>query len=309
MIIEARNIVKKYGNNTAVNSVNISVMEDEVLGFLGPNGAGKSTTLSCLLGLKKVDAGTIRVFGKDPKTARAEINRNIGYVPQDIAVFNELTAIDNVRFFGKLYGLRGKKLEVAVREALEFTGLWDRRKELPPTFSGGMKRRLNIACAIVHKPKLLIMDEPTVGVDPQSRNNILESIRKLNELGTTIIYTSHYMEEIQAICSRIIIIDMGEVIAEGTKDSIIQQAIKEKRVFIELDGDVQAAADSLSANPNILSITAEGNSIVITTDSGYNGMDFARELTEGGYIVNSIISEQPNLETAFLSLTGKKLRD
>ena len=153
------------------------------------------------------------------------------------------------------------------------------------------------------------MDEPTVGVDPQSRNNILESIRKLNELGTTIIYTSHYMEEIQAICSRIIIIDMGEVIAEGTKDSIIQQAIKEKRVFIELDGDVQAAADSLSANPNILSITAEGNSIVITTDSGYNGMDFARELTEGGYIVNSIISEQPNLETAFLSLTGKKLRD
>lgn len=214
-----------------------------------------------------------------------------------------------MRFFGRLYGLRGKELKTSVREALEFTGLWDRRKDLPSTFSGGMKRRLNISCAIVHKPKLLIMDEPTVGVDPQSRNNILESIRKLNELGTSIIYTSHYMEEIQAICSRIVIIDMGKIIAEGTKESIIQQAIKEKRVLIEMDGNVQVAADAIAHNPDIIDVTVEGNTIVIKTDIANNGMTFARELTDRGYFVNSITSEQPNLETAFLALTGKKLRD
>lgn len=309
MIIEAKNIIKKYGSHTAVSSVDIYVIEDEVLGFLGPNGAGKSTTLSCLLGLKKIDSGTIRVFGKNPKTSRAEINRHIGYVPQDIAVFNELTAVDNMRFFGRLYGLRGKELKTSVREALEFTGLWDRRKDLPSTFSGGMKRRLNISCAIVHKPKLLIMDEPTVGVDPQSRNNILESIRKLNELGTSIIYTSHYMEEIQAICSRVVIIDMGKILAEGTKESIIQQAIKEKRVLIEMDGNVPVAADAIAHNPDIIDVTVEGNTIVIKTDIANNGMTFARELTDRGYFVNSITSEQPNLETAFLALTGKKLRD
>ena len=309
MIIQAEKMIKRYGNNVAVNEISISVKENEILGFLGPNGAGKSTTLNCILGLTSLDGGTIEIFGKDPKKARSEVNKDIGYVPQDIAVFEELSAIENVEFFGRLYGLRGEKLKAAVREALEFTGLWDRRKDIPSKYSGGMKRRLNIACAIVHKPKLLIMDEPTVGVDPQSRNSILESIKTLNERGTTVIYTSHYMEEIQAICNRIIIIDMGKVIAEGTKDSIVAQAIKNKRVIVEVEGDVEPIVKELTADKDVLDIRSEDNTITLTTDMSISSMVFAKKIEENGHKVLSMSTETPNLETAFLSLTGKKLRD
>lgn len=309
MIIQAEKMIKRYGSNVAVNEISIKVKENEILGFLGPNGAGKSTTLNCILGLTSLDDGTIEIFGKDPKKARSEVNKDIGYVPQDIAVFEELSAIENVEFFGKLYGLRGEELKAAVREALEFTGLWERRKDIPSKYSGGMKRRLNIACAIVHKPKLLIMDEPTVGVDPQSRNSILESIKTLNERGTTVIYTSHYMEEIQAICSRIIIIDMGKVIAEGTKDSIVAQAIKNKRVIVEVQDDAESIAKELASDSDILDISFEENTITLTTDMSISSMVFAKKIEDKGHTVLSMSTETPNLETAFLSLTGKKLRD
>ena len=309
MIIQVEDLVKRYDDIVAVNNVSINVKENEILGFLGPNGAGKSTTLNCILGLTKYNEGTIRIFGKDPLKSRSEVNKDIGYVPQDIAVFEELTAYENVSFFGRLFGLRGKKLEAAVQEALEFTGLWDRRKDFPKKYSGGMKRRLNIACAIVHKPKLLIMDEPTVGVDPQSRNSILESIKKLNERGTTVIYTSHYMEEIQAICSRIIIIDMGKVIAEGTKDSIISQAVTRKQVSLKVEGDIKKAAAELGKKSNVYDIHCEDDLISFAADIDANSLSFARSLEESGYTVSSMTTETPNLEMAFLSLTGKKLRD
>ena len=220
MIIEIKNLIKNYKDFKAVDIKELNIKEGESFGFLGPNGAGKTTTISILSGLYSKYSGEVKIFGKNIKSDPVFIKKNLGVVPQDLALIDDLTAEENVKFFGELYGLRGKQLKEAVKETLEFVGLWDRRKDFPPKFSGGMKRRLNIACAIVHKPKLIIFDEPTVGIDPQSRNNILETIKKLNEQGSTIIYTSHYMEEVDAICSDICIIDHGKIIAKGTNDEL-----------------------------------------------------------------------------------------
>ena len=224
--VEVKNLKKCYDKKVAVDGANFTIEDGKIIGFLGPNGAGKSTTLNTILGLVKKTEGNIKIFGMDAEKNRAEINRNIGYVPQDLAIYMDLSAYKNVEFFGKLYGLKGQALAKAVEEALTFTGLYERRKDPARSFSGGMQRRLNIACAIVSKPKLLIMDEPTVGVDPQSRNSILEAIRKLNEDGATIIYTSHYMEEVEAICEKIYIMDSGCIIAEGTCKEIIEKAME-----------------------------------------------------------------------------------
>lgn len=183
MIIEIKNLVKNYKDFKAVNIENLNIKEGEIFGFLGPNGAGKTTTISILSGLFSKYSGEVKIFGNNIKENSLSIKKNLGVVPQDLALIDDLTAEENVKFFGELYGLRGKDLKAAVKETLEFVGLWDRKKDFPPKFSGGMKRRLNIACAIVHKPKLIIFDEPTVGIDPQSRNNILETIKKLNEQG------------------------------------------------------------------------------------------------------------------------------
>ncbi|MCB2296235.1 ABC transporter ATP-binding protein [Clostridium tagluense] len=214
---------KSYGKNQVVKNLSFEVKKGEILGFLGPNGAGKSTTISMISTLVDMDEGKVLFNDKDISNNEGEFKKSLGLVPQDIAVFSDLSAYNNVKFFCSLYGIKGQKLRDKSKQALEAVGLWERKNDYPDSFSGGMKRRLNIACSIVHSPKLLIMDEPTVGIDPQSRNNILEVIKNLQKQGTTIIYTSHYMEEVDAICSRIIILDKGEIIEQGNKD-----AIKEK---------------------------------------------------------------------------------
>ena len=221
-IVDLKNVSKNYGQKTVVNSLSISIKKGEIFGLLGPNGAGKSTTINMISGLVPFSEGSIKVFGCDVKKEQKKIKPKLGLVPQELAVHFDLKAWENLELFAGLYGIRGNALKDAIDEALEFTELSEHRDKFPKTFSGGMKRRLNIACSIAHNPDLLIFDEPTVGIDPQSRNHILESIRTLNKRGATVIYTSHYMEEVEAICSRIGIMDNGNLIAIGTKEELCE---------------------------------------------------------------------------------------
>jgi len=219
-ILSIKDLKKSFGEKQVVNGLSFDVNKGDILGFLGPNGAGKSTTINIISMLLDKESGEVLFEGKDIQKNNTEFKKSLGLVPQDIALFSDLTAYENVKFFCSLYGIKGTKLKERTRDALEKVGLWNRKDDFPDSYSGGMKRRLNIACSIAHKPKLLIMDEPTVGIDPQSRNNILEVTRELRDEGTTVIYTSHYMEEVEAICSKIIIIDKGRVIEEGDKEEI-----------------------------------------------------------------------------------------
>lgn len=307
MVLNVENMVKSFNKFVAVNGVSLRVEEGDILGLLGPNGAGKSTFINAVLGLTKVDEGNIEIFGK--KISRAA-KKKIGFVPQEIAICNELNAYDNVAFFGKLYGLRGAKLKEAVKKSLEFTGLWDRRKENPKKYSGGMQRRLNIACAIVHEPELLIMDEPTVGVDPQSRNNILETIKTLNANGTTVIYTSHYMEEIEEICTKVAIIDLGKLIAEGTSESIKNKVLTEKLTRFEVQDDGGKCESIIKGIEGVISCDVKENILIVKSDKNIDNLPIMIErLVKGGVKIISVNIEQPTLESAFLSLTGKTLRD
>lgn len=237
-ILKVKELEKNYGETKVVKGISFNVKAGEILGFLGPNGAGKSTSINMISTVVDYDKGSIFFLDKDVKTNENCLKKNLGVVPQDIAVFSDLSAYNNVKFFCGLYGFKGKELKENVEEALNFVGLWDRRKDLPSKFSGGMKRRLNIACAIAHRPRLLIMDEPTVGIDPQSRNNILDTVKKLNESGTTIIYTSHYMEEVEHICTNLIIMDEGHIIEQGTKEQLKSKYLKDnlEEIFLELTG-------------------------------------------------------------------------
>lgn len=220
IILEIKSLRKTFGEKTVVDGLSFKVNEGEILGFLGPNGAGKSTTISMITTILDSDEGKVFFEGREVDDKDKEFKKALGYVPQDIALFNDLTAYENVEFFASLYGIKGEYLKNRVKETLELVGLYDRKNDYPDSFSGGMKRRLNIACSIVHKPKILIMDEPTVGIDPQSRNNILEVTKSLRDEGTTVIYTSHYMEEVEAICTRLIILDEGNIVESGYKDDI-----------------------------------------------------------------------------------------
>ncbi|MDD6482692.1 MAG: ABC transporter ATP-binding protein [Lachnospiraceae bacterium] len=244
VILRAKNLTKKYGNQTVVDNLNLEIRKGEIFGLLGPNGAGKSTTMNMVCSIKKPTAGQIELFGKDAKKYRSEVIPRIGYIPQELAIHGKLKAWENVELFASLYGIRGEKLKQTVENSLEYVGLQERRNEYAKNFSGGMKRRLNIACAIGHQPDLLIFDEPTVGIDPQSRNFILEKIKESNRNGATVIYTSHYMEEVEAVCSRIAIMDNGKMIACGTSRELKQmvagenqeQDITLEEVFLTLTG-------------------------------------------------------------------------
>lgn len=233
LLLEVKELSKTYGEKQVVQGIRFAVKKGEILGFIGPNGAGKSTTIRMIADIEARDGGEILFQGQKKEKDQRVFKGSIGMVPQDIAVYDDLSAYDNVKFFCSLYGFHGKELKNRVKEALDFTGLWDRRKDLPVKFSGGMKRRLNIACSIAHSPKLLIMDEPTVGIDPQSRNHIMEAIRILNSRGTTVIYVSHYMEEIEAICSRIVIMDHGQIIEDMEKESLKAKYKEQDRNTLE----------------------------------------------------------------------------
>lgn len=217
-ILTIQHITKKYGDKTVVSDESFSISKGDIIGFIGPNGAGKSTSINMISTICTPDSGTILFHDKNITEDSIHYKKSLGIVPQDLAIYEDLNAYDNIKFFCSLYSIRGIELKKKVEKALRFVGLWDRREDLPSKFSGGMKRRLNIACAIAHEPEILIMDEPTVGIDPQSRNNILEAVKTLNDNGTTVIYTSHYMEEVDTLCNRIVLIDKGKVLEDLPKD-------------------------------------------------------------------------------------------
>jgi ABC-2 type transport system ATP-binding protein len=309
-VLELKNLTKKFADFVAVDNISLSISEGEIFGFLGANGAGKSTTINMISGLLRVNDGEIRILGKNIAAHSKFAKMNIGVVPQDLAIYEDLTAAENVKFFAGLYGLRGTDLNDRVNEALEFVGLSDKHKDYPKNFSGGMKRRLNIACTIAHRPKLIIMDEPTVGIDPQSRNYILQSVRKLNEMGCTIIYTSHYMEEVEEICSKIAIIDHGKVIAEGTKEQLIAIITNTKDVWIEVKSSEKIDVGEIKEIGGVKSVQLEENLLKINSDIEVNNLNkIIQYLINHDIEISTLQEKEPNLETVFLTLTGRNLRD
>jgi len=308
MVVETRNLIKRYGDLLALDNVNFSIAEGEITGLLGPNGAGKSTLISCITTLTDYDSGDIEIFGKKMTQKAYDIKRQIGIVPQDLSFYPNLSAYENVKFFASLYGFKGAELKEQIKRTLDFVGLWDKRNQKAKRYSGGMKRRLNIACAIAHKPKLIIMDEPTVGIDPQSRNHILDSIKVLNNEGATIIYTSHYMEEVESLCTYVNIMDNGRIIAQGTKQELKDMVADENALEIELENadfnivdEVRKVSGVSEAffDGNVLSVILRGKNVnkVVETISKCNG------------IVLSINMKKCTLQDVFFTLTGRSLRD
>ncbi|EPY05842.1 ABC transporter, ATP-binding protein [Paenibacillus alvei TS-15] len=309
-VLEIRGLTKKFGDFIAVDNMSLSIREGEIFGFLGSNGAGKSTTINMVSSLLRPTGGEIRILEKDIMKHSRFAKMNLGVVPQDLAIYEDMTAYENVSFFAGLYGLRGTELKERTEEALTFVGLGDKAKSFPKNFSGGMKRRLNIACAIAHKPKLIIMDEPTVGIDPQSRNYILTSVRKLNESGCTIIYTSHYMEEVEEICSRIAIVDHGKIIAEGTKEQLKSTVTDVKEVRIELKLAQGGESESLKTIPGVRNVLQDEQVIRIQSDAAVDNLNrILKQLMDNGKEIRAVEEQEPNLETVFLTLTGRNLRD
>jgi ABC-2 type transport system ATP-binding protein len=309
MIATMKSVVKRYGSLMALDHLDLELAEGEILGLLGPNGAGKTTAIKALCGLIAVDGGDIRVFGQGQNISNVDIKRSMGIVTQEITVFGDLSARENLRYFGQLYGLKGAELKENVSRVLDFVGLTEHEKKRPKKFSGGMQRRLNIGCALVHKPKLLIMDEPTVGIDPQSRNHILESVKRIAAQGTTVIYTSHYMEEVQAVCDRISIMDAGRVIAEGTIDQLVGLIRHEDTIKMTAANPSDALTGDIRAISGVKSVTLTGNEYVVISDADSGNVNRIMEaaMRHGG--IQNITAAKPTLEDVFLTLTGRKLRD
>ncbi|TDQ40890.1 ABC transporter ATP-binding protein [Aureibacillus halotolerans] len=308
-VVQMRNIVKRYKSHVALDHIDLDIAEGEIVGLLGPNGAGKTTLIHTLCGLQPFDSGTIQCFGRDLKTNLLDIKKQIGLVTQDITIFEDLTASENLAFFGGIYGLKGAELQKQIQETLEFVGLQDQARRLPTKFSGGMRRRLNIAAALTHRPKLLIMDEPTVGIDPQSRSYILNSIRELKQQGTTVLYTTHYMEEVQAIASRVVIIDQGHVIAEGTVNELIEKIQHEEKIKIEVGDPTEELLDQLKQLNDVKHVSLEGHVIHLISQAGSGHLDRVLSLAKNAGGVRSVSSDKPTLEDVFLTLTGRHLRD
>ena len=310
MVIKVKNLVKRYGDLLALDHFNLEVNEGEVFGLLGPNGSGKTTAINCILSLLKYDKGSIEIYGKPMAPDAYDIKRNIGIIMQNVAVFEELTVFENIDYFCGLY-ITDKKLRGAlVDEAIEFVGLNDFRKFYPKKLSGGLLRRLNIACGIAHKPKLIILDEPTVAVDPQSRNNILEGIQKLNKQGATIVYTSHYMEEVEQICTRIAIMDKGKIIATGTNDELKCMINSGEKITVELFKIDNSTLADIKTLPNIISAELNDNLLVVKSSRGKNNLvEILDYLKAKNIAIGKIYSEPPTLNDVFLEITGKELRD
>ncbi|MGL4730659.1 MAG: ABC transporter ATP-binding protein [Clostridium sp.] len=308
--IEINQLTKRYKDFLAVDNITLSIEEGELYGILGPNGAGKSTTINIICGLINLSFGEVKILGQDIKRNHKNIKENIGLIPQEIAIYYEYTAYENVKFFGSLYGLKGKQLEENIHYALEFTGILDVKDKVASEFSGGMLRRLNIACGIVHKPKIVIMDEPTVGIDPQSRNHILNAVKKLNENGTTIIYTTHYMEEAEELCSKIAIIDNGKVIVEGSKEELKSIVSDKKNLKIRVDNFASINKEEIKAIKGVSDVNINEEKITITTLKEINNLDkIITYFTERKIQIRDIDYEDITLETVFLSLTGRSLRE
>lgn len=308
--IECRDLVRNYGDRVAVDGVSFNVHVGETYGLLGPNGAGKTTTISMLSGILEPDSGEVRVFGRQMRHQDSAMRRDIGVVPQDIALYPDLSARENLRFFGRLYSLRGKDLESRIDECLTIVGLADRGNDLIEEYSGGMKRRANIAAGLLHRPRLLILDEPTVGVDPQSRYSIMDSVERLGGEGLSIVYTSHYMEEVERLCKRVGILDNGKLIAEGTQRELVKIVGEQDRVDLTVTGsqlDVVRACQGLS---RVTKATATGDVVQILVEDAHSVLPNIISVTEAsGAHITSVNIVEPNLEAVFLHLTGRGLRD
>lgn len=302
-------IEKRYGPNQALAGVSFQVAEGELFGLLGPNGAGKTTLMSILSCLLAADSGAARLMGHGIRPGNRQLRRHIGIVPQELAIYGELTARENLTFFGKLYGIAGRTLDDKVQRVLAATGLESRADDRAETFSGGMKRRLNLGAALVHEPSLILLDEPTTGVDPQSRNHIFEEIRRLNALGVTIIYTSHYLEEVATLCTRIGIIDHGQLIALGSLPELLSRL--EGVVLLELAQPAPALLERLRQNPELhVQTEADGRKLTLThREITKFLLPLARILNEAGVEPNALHVQEPTLERVFLHLTGRALRD
>ncbi|MGN0597284.1 MAG: ABC transporter ATP-binding protein [Ruminiclostridium sp.] len=306
-------LVKNYGSNCAVDNLSFKVNEGEIFGLIGPNGAGKSTTINIITTLDEKTSGSVTIDGMDITKDREKIRRIIGSVPQEIAVYPYLTARENVEFFAALYGLKGKKLHESAEKALEFAGLLDKADMKPKKMSGGMKRRLNIACGIAHEPKLIVMDEPTVGVDAQSREHIMNSIKKLRENGATIIYTSHYMHEVEEICDRVAIVDKGRLVAEGTQQELITMIADSCTVKIDtkLNGNVteNELVKAISSLPDVTKVKFEDNTLSVDMNISCSDISHViSELVRLGLPVLEVNTERPDMDAVFLSLTGHEIR-
>ena len=309
-IVEVRNLVKRYGEVLALDHFNLQIDKGEIFGLLGPNGSGKTTSINCLLQLLTYDKGEIMLFGEPMHPSRYDIKRRIGVVPQDVAVFEELSVRENIDYFCGLYVSDGARRRQLVDEAIEFVGLRDYVKFRPRKLSGGLKRRLNIACGIAHKPDLVFFDEPTVAVDPQSRNSVLEGIQRLNAEGATVVYTSHYMEEVEQICSRIMIMDRGESLACGSKDDLVRMVSTGEKIEIEAPNLPDGTLEALGALPFVRRVSHDGTSIRLLCDNGpHNLASILGLLQERAVVFGRVYSEPPTLNDVFLEITGKELRD
>lgn len=310
MVVNVQGLVKRYDKLVALDYLDLQVEEGEIFGLLGPNGSGKTTAINCILSLLRYDKGTIEIFGKQMGPDAYDIKKNIGIIMQNVAVFEELTVYENISYFCSLYIKDRAEVKRLTKEAIAFVALEDFQNFYPKKLSGGLLRRLNIACGIVHKPKLIILDEPTVAVDPQSRNKILEGIRKLNQEGATIIYTSHYMEEVEQLCTNIAIIDKGKVIAKGTKEELKAMISIGEKITMEIYDFSEDQCVELRKLPGIYSVGLRDNLLEIKSGKGKNNLVRILDFMEQRNVhFGRVITEQPSLNDVFLEITGKELRD
>lgn len=309
-VLAVRGLNKRFGDLTAVDGVSFQIRAGETYGLLGPNGAGKTTIISMVAGLIPANGGTVHVAGRAMTPSETEAKRTIGLVPQELAIYPDLTARENLKFFGRLQGLTGKDLTRRTDEVLELIGLADRAGDQTKKYSGGMKRRLNIGIGLLHRPTLLILDEPTVGVDPQSRNAILESVERLAGEGMAVLYTTHYMEEAERLCDRIAIIDEGRIQAEGTRDELITLTGGVDRINLRGGGSMSRAAEALRGLPAVHHVDNDGAGLMLTVSDGPTALaGIVTGAAAAGMSVTSVEIVRPDLESVFLHLTGKALRD
>lgn len=310
-IIEVKNIRKKFDDKIVLDNISFTVEAGDIFGLIGPNGAGKSTLINIITGLLDPNDGSISIGGFDIKKNSIKAKEFLGLVPQELALMETVSSYDNLEFFGSLYGLKGKLLKERINHALEITGLSEKRKDKVKKFSGGMKRRLNLAAAIMHEPKILILDEPTVGIDPQSRNHIFEFIKGVNkEKNTTIIYTSHYMEEVEFLCNNIFIIDEGKEIAYGSKKTVKSMISNNNKVNLKVENIQKELIDNIRTINSVISVETNHDEInLLVEGNNFKLEPLLKVLENNKSTIKSINVDEPNLEEVFLALTGKKLRD